>query len=152
MMRGLAPDGMSIRVRHGLAMAAALLPVLLLGVAQSVVAFNKDTLERRADLAAAAERSAQSARARLQSATVLLETISPSTVGVQCTSRLGQLMDSNPAFANLVRLDSNGRIRCAADTVLGGRERRDQAWFKRLQAGQNVVLEHAPAGLYASEP
>ena len=152
MRRGLAPDRMSIRVRLGLAMAAALLPVLMLGAAQSVVAFNKETADRRSDLAAAAERSAQAARARLQSATVLLETISPATVGVQCTARLGNLMESNPAFANLVRLDASGRVRCAADSVLGGRERREQPWFRRLQAGESVVVENAPAGAYAAEP
>jgi two-component sensor histidine kinase len=143
---------MSIRVRLGLAMAVALFPVLLLGASLSVIAFNKETRDRRADLSSAAERSAESARARLQSATVLLETISPATVGVQCTSRLRQLMSSNDGFANLVRLDAAGRVRCAADTVLGGRERREQTWFKRLEAGEEVVVESAPAGRYAAQP
>ena len=50
MRRGLAPKRMSIRVRLGLAMAVALIPVLLLGVAQSVIAFNKETQDRRGDL------------------------------------------------------------------------------------------------------
>ncbi|MGZ8362614.1 MAG: sensor histidine kinase, partial [Caulobacteraceae bacterium] len=152
MTGGGAAKPFSLRVRLALALAFALAPVLLLGVIQSSLAFSREAEDRRANLAAAAERSAVMAEARLQSATILLDTLTASSVGVQCTSRLRQLMDTTGGFANLIRLDAGGRVRCAADSVLGGRERRDQSWFRKLAAGERFVIDTAPNGLYAGRP
>ena len=71
----------TIRVRMGLVLAAALLPILILGVLQSSIAFRQDAEDRRTNLAFAAERSAASAAARLESATILLNTLTPSAIG-----------------------------------------------------------------------
>ena len=56
----------TIRVRLTAALAAALLPVLILGALQSTLAFKREGEARRESLAAAAERSASTARARME--------------------------------------------------------------------------------------
>ena len=53
-----------IRFRLGLALALSLVPFLALGTAQSLVNYRLETLERRADLVAAAEDSAATVRAK----------------------------------------------------------------------------------------
>ena len=143
----------SIRVRLVLAMAVALLPVLLLGAAQSVIAFQKEAQERRASLAAVAESSVAAARARLDSVSVVLQTVTTGTVGVQCAPRLRDLMAHTPGVSNMIRLDRIGRIQCAADSVTGDREaRRLSDWFQRLQRGEPTVLVAAPPPGYAATP
>src|SRR4051812_26760134 len=117
-MRGLAWGPLTFRLRLGAALVIALMPVLLLGAAQSVVAFRHEGFERRNSLIAAAERSAAAARTRIQSAEVLLETLSPATIGLQCPPRLAEAMSrSGGGFSNLIRLDAYGRVACAAGTV-----------------------------------
>ena len=71
-MSRLAWGPLTIRLRLGAALAIALMPVLMMGAVQSVVAFRRDAEERRTSLIAAAERSASVARARMQAAEVLL--------------------------------------------------------------------------------
>ncbi len=152
-MKRWTPGPLTIRVRLGVAMAIALLPVLLLGAAQSVISFNKEGVERRANLAAAAERTVANIRARLDSAVVVLETVTPGTVGVQCAPRLGELMQRMPGVGNLVRLDRLGRVACAADSVLGDRAARSSVdWFQRLKAGAPSVMEPISDGGYARQP
>jgi two-component sensor histidine kinase len=134
-------------------MAIALLPVLLLGAAQSAIAFNKEGVERRSNLIAAAERSVENARARLDSAIVVLQTVTPATVGVQCAPTLRTLMPRMPGVLNMVRLDRYGRVACAADSVLGdGQSRAAAPWFQRLKAGVPAVLDAAPAQGYVGQP
>jgi two-component sensor histidine kinase len=131
-------------------MAIALLPVLLLGAAQSAISFSKEGQERRASLVAAAESSVAAAQARLDSARVVLQTVSPATVGVNCAPRLRDLMARSPGVSNLIRLDRHGRIQCAADsfTSAGGQA----PWLQRLQRGEDTVIESAPPRGYASVP
>ncbi len=145
-----APLG--IRVRLGGAMAIALLPVLVLGAVQSAIAFHKEAQERRASLTAAAVRSVAAARARIDSATVVLQTVTPSTVGVQCAPRLRELMAHTPGVINLVRLDRLGRVECASDNVSGDRGRAKASWFLRLEQGEASVMQAAPPRGYVSEP
>jgi len=52
-------------------MAAALLPVLMLGAVQTAVAFNREAEILRESLGSAAQRSAADARARMESADIL---------------------------------------------------------------------------------
>jgi two-component sensor histidine kinase len=133
-------------------MAIALLPVLLLGAAQSVIAFNKEGVERRASLVAAADRSVEGARARLDSAIVVLQTVTPGTVGVRCAPTLRSLMTRMPGVLNMARLDRLGRVSCAADNVMGDSSRRQAPWFRRLAAGEPAVLDAAPQSGYVSQP
>ena len=150
-MKLRAPGPLSIRVRLGVAIAIALLPVLMLGVAQSTIAFHKEAQERRASLGAAADRSVAAARARLDSAIVVLETVSPETVGLQCAPRLRELMARTPGMLNMVRLDRSGQVVCAADSVRGVAG--DQPnWFRRLAAGERSVMEAARPSGYVGQP
>ena len=151
-MRVWAPGPLSIRVRLGVAIAIALLPVLLLGVAQSTIAFHKEGEERRASLMAAADRSVAAARARLDGAIVVLETVTPETVGVECAPRLRELMARTPGMLNMVRLGSDGRVACAADSVSGDDHRAEATWFRRLEAGERSVMEAAPTADYVTQP
>ena len=151
-MRLWAPGPLSIRVRLGVAIAIALLPVLLLGVAQSAISFHKEGQERTASLTAAAERSVGAARARLDGSLVVLETVTPETVGVECAPRLRELMARTPGMLNMVRLDRAGKVVCAADSVTGDNGRAEASWFRRLQAGERSVMEAAPATGYAKQP
>ena len=76
-----------IRFRLGTAMALALLPILILIVIQTQADFRRQADDRRTDLQLAAERSAGSAKARLDSAQVLLRALSPDALGPYCASR-----------------------------------------------------------------
>ena len=143
---------MTIRLRLGVAMAIALLPVLLLGAAQSAISFNKEGQERRASLVAAADRSVANARARLDSAIVVLQTVTPGTVGFQCAPRLRELMARMPGVLNMVRLDRSGRVACAANSVLGDPNRSRARWFQQLQAGAPSVLDSASQPGFTHQP
>src|ERR1700722_8007098 len=96
----------TIRLRLGAALALALLPVLLLGAVQAGLAFHRDAEDRRISLGHAADRSAATARARMDSASVLLQTVTPEAVGFDCAQRLAELRQRLPGYDNLIRLDA----------------------------------------------
>ncbi len=142
----------TIRVRLGVAMAAALLPVLLLGAGQSLLAFQREAADRQAVLQSAAQRSAATARARMEAAGVLLETLGPGAIGMDCSRRLTDIRQRLPGYANLIRFDRIGRVACSAESVPADSARRDRDWFRRLAAGETMVVTLAPGVAYASEP
>src|SRR3978361_1567491 len=107
----------TIRIRLTAALAAALLPVLILGVIQSALAFNRERVTLRQNLGFAAERSAATARSRMEGAGILLQTLAPGAIGYQCTDRLAEVTQRIPGYANLVRFDKRGRVACAAAEV-----------------------------------
>jgi len=127
----------SIRARLGAALALALLPVLLLGALQAELTFHKDAEERRSSLNLAAERSAATAKARMDSAQVLLQTLSPNAMGFECTNRLAQITHELPGYDNLIRFDASGRVSCAASSVAAAPDRTVDAWFRRLSSGES---------------
>src|SRR5438552_10544010 len=129
----------TIRFRLGLALAVTLLPVLALGVAQSVLAFTKDAEARERGLVLAAERSAATARARVESGAILLDTLAPQAVGLQCGPRLAQVNARVPGYVNLIRFDRIGRVSCSAARVPDNSGRRDEPWFRQLAAGKKLV-------------
>ena len=91
--RGVStPRVQGIRFRLGLAMAIALLPILLLGAFQSHVEFQRQAEDRRADLQAAAGRTAVAAMARLESTAVLLDAMTADATGPACGPRLAALV------------------------------------------------------------
>src|SRR4051812_28500922 len=98
---GVVRSAVSIRVRLGLALALALLPVLALSGVQSVLNFRREALDQQTTLAAAAERSAATARARIESAEVLMETLAPGSVGLQCAPRLADIKQRIAGYENL---------------------------------------------------
>ncbi|WP_281258622.1 sensor histidine kinase [Caulobacter mirabilis] len=142
----------TIRVRLGVALALALLPVLLLGAGQSLLAYQRETADRQAVLQSAAQRSAATARARMEAASVLLETLGPGSIGLDCSQRLIDIRRRLPGYANLIRFDRIGRVACAADSVPADPERRNRDWFKALEAGKPMVVTLDPGAPYAAEP
>ena len=142
----------TIRVRLTAALALALLPVLLLGVLQSAIAFQRENQSVKETLGAAAQRSAAAARARLESADILLQTLAPGAVGFQCAQRLAQVTQRIPGYANLIRFDRQGRVACAAGGVPSDPERSQRPWFRELEAGDRVVVTRETGQAYAGEP
>jgi two-component sensor histidine kinase len=142
----------TIRVRLTAALAAALLPVLILGGLQSAIGFQREGQTLRQNLGFAAERSAATARARMEGADVLLETLAPGAVGFQCQQRLAQVTTRIPGYLNLIRFDRQGRLVCAAGDVPVDDERAQRAWFTQLEGGRDVAITRDPGLAYASEP
>ncbi len=142
----------TIRVRLGLALAIALLPVLLLSAVQAGLAFQQEAREQRLELTAAAERSAAIARARIESAEVLLQTLAPGAVGFQCAQRLAEVSTRLKGYENLIRFQPSGRLACAAASVPADPDRASRPWFRELAAGAPLVIEANPGDGYAKEP
>ncbi|HEY9219734.1 MAG TPA: sensor histidine kinase, partial [Phenylobacterium sp.] len=130
------------------ALAFALLPVLVLGGVQSALAFHREDQNLRESLSFAAERSAATARARLESADILLHTLASGAVGFQCSNRLAQVAERVPGYENLIRFDRNGRVVCAAADVPPDLQRAQRDWFKQLQAGAPIVITRDPGAAY----
>lgn len=142
----------SIRVRLALALCIALLPVLVLGGAQSFFAFRAEADARRQSLELAAGQSAANARARIEAAGVLLQTLGPGSVGLECAQRLADVRARLPGYANLIRFDARGRVACAAATTPFDTQRAQRPWFQALRGGSAMVVASAPGAAYANEP
>lgn len=142
----------TIRVRLTAALAAALLPVLVLGVLQSGIAFRREGVQLREELAAASERSAATARARMEAADILLETLAPGSVGFNCAQRLAEVTARIPGYSNLIRFDRRGRVACAAGNVPADPIRATRPWFQSLAAGDSLVITREPGASYANVP
>lgn len=146
MKTGGEPASVSIRLRLGIAMALALLPVLLLGVTQSVLAYNRESAERRQNLVVAAERSALAARARLDGAAVLLEAVNAFPLDAGCPPRLARLLRRSQGVSSIVRLDASGQVRCAAGSSATFDGSRTRPWFRRLSSGEAAVFDAGASG------
>jgi two-component sensor histidine kinase len=142
----------SIRVRLVVALFVALLPVLLIGVAQSIFAFRAEADSRRQSLELAAGHSATLALARIESAGVLLQTLGPSSVGLECAQRLADVRARLTGYSNLIRFDSRGRVACAAATTPYDTQRGARSWFQALRNGDSIVVASVPGATYANEP
>ena len=143
---------MPIRLRLGLALAAALAPVLILSGLQSTLEYQRENRARRVELAGAAERSAATARARIAASEVLLETLAPASIGFQCAPRLAEIRDRLPGYANLIRFDAIGRVACTAGTAPADPQRRDRPWFRALMSGEPISISSDAGAAYADEP
>ena len=143
---------LSIRFRLGFAVALALTPILILGAVQAVAEYRRDTAARTVSLGQAAQRSAAGARARVQAAVALLDTLSPQSVGFSCAPRLAGLLDRVSGYENIIRFDAAGRVVCSATSVTADAGKGDQDWFNRLRAGDSLVVGRAPPALYAADP
>jgi two-component sensor histidine kinase len=140
----------TIRVRLTAALAAALLPVLALGVLQSAIGFQREGEALRENLGFAAARSAATARARMESTDVLLQTLAPGAVGFQCGQRLAEVTQRIPGYLNLVRFDRLGRVVCAAATVPADPQRAQRDWFRALAAGDDLTAARDQGSVYAA--
>lgn len=138
---------MSVSFRLGLAVAIALSPILALGALQATVAFNRDAAVQRTALTQAALRSASGARARIQAAAAILESVSAEAIGLQCAPRLAGLLDRTQGYQNFVRFNAQGRIQCAAATATVGSGVAASPWFQRLMHGAALAAASSPPGL-----
>ena len=148
--RGWRPT--TIRVRLGVALSVALLPVLILGAVQSALSFQREARDERATLIAAADRSAADARARIASAEVLLQTIGPESVGFQCAQRLADVANRIPGYQNLIRFDASGRVVCGAASVPADLGRASRPWFAGLAAGAPMEVASQSGAAHADRP
>jgi len=153
MMNGMPWGSLStIRVRLTAALAAALLPVLVLGALQTAIAFQREARDLRRNLGFAAVRSASIARAQIEAANILLVTLAPQSVGFQCAQRLAEVTRRIPGYENLVRFDRNGRVSCAAGDVPNDARRAERPWFQRLAGGESLVVTREPGVRYGAKP
>jgi two-component sensor histidine kinase len=61
-------------------------------------------------------------------------------------------MDRSQGFSNLIRLDANARVACAAASVRPDPGRTAAAWFQALKAGDEAVITRVAARIYSAEP
>ncbi len=128
-----------IRFRLGVAMAWALVPFLVLSAFQVDANFRDQARERRLDLQLAAERSATSARTRLEGATTLLQALRLEGESPFCEERLGALLGRLEGYANLVRVSAQGTVTCSAGAA-ALTDVRGRPWFERLKSGEKWVV------------
>ena len=142
-----SPRYQGIRFRLAVAMAIALLPILALSAIQSRAAYRVEATDRRADLLLAAERTGVSARARIQSITILLEALRPESAGPGCEARLRAVAARLEGYSAIYRFDAEGRLECASTPDGAAPDPGRTAWFDRLRDGEAVVLTRAPRAL-----
>ncbi len=140
---------MTIRFRLGLGLALALLPILVLGGLQTYVAFRHDSEVRSASLTQAGQRSAAQARIRIQSAVALLEAVAAEPDDAACPARLAAIRSRLDGYANILRLDADGAVTCAAAPAPANADRASRPWFVALRQGAPVALAKA---VKAKEP
>nr|WP_281378533.1 histidine kinase dimerization/phosphoacceptor domain -containing protein [Brevundimonas lenta] len=126
-----------------------MLPILLLGAFQAQAQFRAQDIERRSDLQLAAERTAASAKARLDSTGVLLQALRPEALEIFCEARLSALVTQLEGLDGLARLTPTGQTACASQGLARAppawlAEARSSIWFQRLRAGESTVLARAP--------
>ncbi len=138
-----------IRFRLGLAMAVALLPILVLGAFQANRAFEAQDADQRADLQLAVERTSATAKARLDSTSVLLQALRPEALELFCRPRLTSLVGRLEDIDGLARLSATGQPTCASDNLSEApptwlSQAPSSEWFQRLRAGEDTILARAP--------
>lgn len=138
-----------IRFRLGLAMAVALLPILVLGAFQANRAFEAQDADQRADLQLAVERTSATAKARLDSTSVLLQALRPEALELFCRPRLTSLVQRLEDIDGLARLSATGQPTCASDNLSEAppawlSQAPSSEWFQRLRAGEDAILARAP--------
>ncbi|HEY1561426.1 MAG TPA: sensor histidine kinase [Caulobacteraceae bacterium] len=143
---------MPVRARLGLALVLALAPVLIVAAIQSSLAARRESHELQAELAASAERSAATARARIAAAEVLLQTVTPGSVGYQCATRLAEIKGRIPGYDNLIRFDEQGRVVCSAAGAPADSSRASRPWFAALAAGAPITVTSQGGVPYADRP
>ncbi|MBI1407687.1 MAG: sensor histidine kinase [Caulobacter sp.] len=126
--------------------------MLILGAIQSGLSFRREAIDQRAALQGAAKRTVTNARARFEAANILLETLAPGVIGIDCAQRLSNVVRRIPGYANLIRFDAQGRVACYADSVPPDPQRRDRPWFRDLFQGAEQTLTTQPGVAYANEP
>ena len=142
----------TFRVRIGLALAIALAPVLLLSLGQSALTFQNQARDQRRELVGAAMRGAEIVRTRMAAGEVLLQSLAPSDTGGHCAARLAEINARVPDFANLMRIDAQGHVVCAAVPTPEDPALSTRPWFAALAQGAKSVIASDPGNRYAAKP
>jgi two-component sensor histidine kinase len=142
----------SVRVRLGLALGVALLPVLVLSGLQSALVFQRDASDKRADLVAASSRGASATRLRIADSQTLLRGLGPVSNGYGCVSRLANIKDRNPGYANIIRFNRDGWVTCSASPTPVDPRRASLPWFHMLASGGRVTVSGDTDSEYSSNP
>jgi len=142
----------TIRFRLAMALAVALLPVLALSGLQAADAFKREGDHQRSDLLRSAERSAATARARIDATVVLLEALRPESANPDCGPRLTALVGRLKGFDALARFSANGQLVCASDGIPPHRVGANGDWFDRLRRGERLAVTRAQGGLFGEGP
>jgi two-component sensor histidine kinase len=142
----------SVRVRLGLALGVALLPVLLLSGLQSALVFQRDATDKRAVLVAASARGASATKLQIAQSQALLRGLGPSSSGYGCVSRLADVKDRNPGYANIIRFNSNAWVTCSASPAPIDSQRASSPWFRALADGASGAVASEPDPEYAAVP
>jgi two-component sensor histidine kinase len=132
--------GGSLRSRLGRALLVALIPVLLLGLIGAVFNYGDEVNDRREVLTATALRSASEVRARTESGSLILSVLAADTVASDCVATLRNARRRLTGYRNLIRLDAEGRVACAAAPVTEAFTTGAQAWMEQLRAGAPLLV------------
>lgn len=145
--RGLArPRFQGIRFRLGVAMAFALLPVVILSIVQMQADFRDQAAARAHDLQLAASRASLTAKARIDGAVVLLDALSPESLGPYCGPRLQSLVARLEGYQALYRISATGDFVCQSRPPAAAATPqlvRGRPWFQRVRQGEHTVIMRA---------
>jgi two-component sensor histidine kinase len=142
----------SIRVRLGLALGLALLPVLVLSGLQSALVFQRDASDKRADLVATAARGASATLFHIAETQALLRNLAPGAEGYGCVTRLADVKHRKPGIANIIRFNTDGWVTCSAAPAPVDAGRSSLPWFRTLAGGGHTTVSSEPEPEYASTP
>ena len=142
----------TIRFRLAAALAVALLPVLALSIFQAAQAYRREAEYQRQDLVRSAQLSAGAARAQINAAAVMLETLRPESAGPYCAERLERLVERTQGFLALVRYSASGSLVCASGPTTFTRVGDKADWFNRARAGESFTVGRVPAGVFGPRP
>ncbi len=142
----------TIRARLAIVLSVALAPVLVLSAVQSMLIFQREAADSRAQMIGAVGRSAATVSARIASAGVLLRTLQAGPAGPSCSRRLADLRARIPGYANLIRFDGAGKVVCAAVAPPADALRSGRAWFRSVLGGSPLSVTADPGPGYADEP
>lgn len=107
-----------LRVRFGLYLALALLPLLIFSFFASLDDFKREVKARDAEIVQTSTRGAFEIVDTLDSAKAILQTAAKTVTPETCESDLRGILETFPRFDYFVVLDNTGRATCSANAVL----------------------------------
>ena len=126
--------------------------MLFLSGFQSALIFERDAADKRTELVGAALRGAASARVRVAESQELLRELNANAVGNECVTQPAHIKEGLRGYANLIRFNADGQVRCSTAPVPIDPGRALQPWFQPLAAGRSTSVAVEPQVGYAREP
>lgn len=152
---GHAAGARHLSLRRGMVLliVVALLPILVLAVAQGLVRLEARRTAEIEALSANAGALADSNRTILDGTRTLLAALAVNpavaTGGRDCAEVMGRLKDASPAYANLLAYDADGWLRCAAIGPGVPWLVPDPAWLARVRVAKGVLVSDAIWGPFS---